>query len=147
MVAAKSYLTAVSNLGEYLIRSEEAQAGEGARHLEMVQQIKDRVHAGVLQAAEEQALDSRRRVWRILSIGTSFTWDELVLVITLRTELERFSSVMALFEMEPTALDLADLDFEIRQVARSSANRSTFASALRTVVKNSGIEIEDRWTG
>jgi hypothetical protein len=83
---------------------------------------------------------------RILSIGSSFTWEELVLVVTIRMEVAFASRVLAVVGEEPTELDLEILDSAIGDVARAPQNRRTFLSALATIRKNWDIPVADVWT-
>jgi hypothetical protein len=106
----------------------------------------------VLAMADEEELHDATAAVRdhvtaaVLSIGTKFSWDELVLVLTMRIELELASSVMALFGIDTTAFDLGTLDAELREVGSLKENRVRFASALATIRRNWGVPILDRWS-
>lgn len=145
-VAVGAHLAAVVKLGEILRLHQNNHQGGSVQIHELERQIRACVQPEVLQKAEVEAADAWIRAMRILSVGAEFTWEELVLVLTLRIELELVSMVMALFGMEAKARDLSAIDFELREVARSSANRRSFSSALQTIRKNWGIPIDDPWT-
>src|SRR5262249_23320157 len=83
--------------------------------------IPDDVYRKALAEAEQNV----SRLKRMLSIGTNFTYEEMVLAITLRVELqlfaEFFSKRRGALEFAP---DLADED--LREVSGYSQNVSTF---------------------
>jgi hypothetical protein len=144
-VRAGACLAALVKLGEWLLRCEAE--SDPATCVELEEQIKVRVDSEVLQKARLEAADSQRRAMRILSIGSSFTWEELVLVITLRMEVALALRVLAVVGEQSTGLDLTTFDSVLRDVAgRSKKNQSTFLSALAAVRQNWGIPVIDLWT-
>lgn len=145
-VASGAYLAAIVKLGELLKWDKSAQYKSHIRRLELEHQIRTHVDPDVLRNAQTKAVDARKQAIKILSFGTKFTWDELVLILTLRIQLELASAVMALWDVEPSFFDLPGLDSEIREVAMCRVNRRAFASALQTIRKNWYANIEDVWT-
>ena len=131
--------SALVRLGEVLAVADEELPGATAA-------VRDHATPAVVEAAAIEAVGIRRRALRVLSIGTKFTWEELVLLLTMRIELELASSVMALFGIDTSAFDLGTLDAELRVVALSNENRARFASALATIRRNWAVPIVDRWS-
>jgi hypothetical protein len=132
--------SAVVKLGTVLAMADEEELHDATAA------VRDHVTAAVIEAAATEAVGVRGRALRVLSIGTKFSWDELVLVLTMRIELELASSVMALFGIDTTAFDLGTLDAELREVGSLKENRVRFASALATIRRNWGVPILDRWS-
>lgn len=129
--------SALAKLGELIA------SAEGQRQ-DIQNAIRHMVSGAVLEEAATEAVAVQGRALRILSIGTRFTWDELVLVLTMRMQLELASLVMTLFGVESSTLDLAAIDTELRDVAK--ANAAQFVSALATIRRNWDTAIVDRWS-
>jgi hypothetical protein len=132
--------SALVRLGEVLAVADDAEI-HGARAA-----VRRHATAAVVEPAASEAVGVHGRAVRVLSIGTKFTWDELVLVLTMRTELELASMVLDLFGVDTSPLDLATLDAELREVASSTENRARFASALATIRRNWDVPVVDRWS-
>ena len=102
--------------------------------------IPDEMYRKALAEAEQNVL----RLKRTLSAGTNFTYEEMVLAITLRVELQLFSEFFlkrrGAIEF---AVDLADED--LREVSRHSQNVSAFCSAKAVARGNWGIPIRSSW--
>jgi hypothetical protein len=134
-------LSAVVKLGEVLAVADEADRPRAS------DAVRGHVTAATLEAAATEAVGVRGRALRVLSVGTTFTWEELVLVLTMRIELELASLVMALFGVDTGAFNLSTLDAELSKVALSAENRGRFASALASIRRNWNVTVVDRWSG
>ena len=84
------------------------------------------------------------RLKRMLSAGTNFTYEETVLAITLRVELQLLAEFLlkrrGAIEFAP---DLADED--LREVSGYSQNVFAFGSAKAAAKRNWGIPIRSSW--
>ena len=88
--------------------------------------------------------EGRKHTQRMLSAGTNFTYEEMVLAITLRVELQLLAEFLlkrrGTIEFAP---DLADKD--LREVSGYSQNVSAFRSAKAAAKRNWGIPIRSSW--
>ncbi len=137
--------TAIIKLGEGLLMCNQPGARAGMRD-QFVEEIKLVVTPTVLSAATTEIVRKWTRAEHIISIGTKFEWEELVLLLALRIEVELALNVLVLFGIESKKFDLAHWDEELRKLGLFRENRSAFLSAIRTVRKNWGVPIEDRWS-
>jgi len=102
--------------------------------------IPDEMYKKTLAEAEQNV----SRLKRMLSVGTNFTYEELVLAITLRVELQLLAEFLLKRRGEiEFAPDLADED--LREVSGYSQNVSTFRAAKATAKRNWGIPIQSSW--
>lgn len=90
----------------------------------------------VFTPAEHRKIDETlvarcRRIERILSVGEEWQWEEFILILTLRTEVEIVRSLMATYYEWRTEINLRDIDEQMREIAKSKQNSSTFRSALQ----------------
>jgi hypothetical protein len=95
-------------------------------------------------AAIAEAVKNVSRLQRMLSIGTTFTYEELMLAITIRVELELFARFLA---QRGDALDfhLSAIDDELRRVSGHHENASAFRSAQMAARRNWGAPIRASW--
>jgi hypothetical protein len=102
--------------------------------------IPDEMYRKALAEAEQNV----SRLKRMLSVGVNFTYEELVLAITLRVELQLLAELLmkkrGAIEFVP---DLADED--LRKVSGYSQNVSAFRSAKAAATRNWGIPIRSSW--
>jgi hypothetical protein len=138
--ASGDALSAVAKLGEVL-----AVADKEESHRARVA-VRSHVTADLVEHAAAEAVRVRGHALHVLSIGSEFVWDELVLLLTMRMQLELASLVMDSFGIDTSAFDLATVDVELREVASSKQNRARFVSALATIRRNWDIQIEDKWS-
>ena len=102
--------------------------------------ISDEMYRKALAEAEQNV----SRLKRMLSVGTNFTYEEMLLAITLRVELQLLAELLlkrrGAIEFTP---DLADED--LREVFGYSQNVSAFRSAKAAARRNWGIPIRSSW--
>ena len=102
--------------------------------------IPDEMYRRALAEAEQNV----SRLKRMLSAGTNFTYEEMVLAITLRVELQLLAEFLlkrrGAIEFTP---DLADED--LREVSEYSQNVSAFRSAKAAAKRNWDIPIRSSW--
>jgi hypothetical protein len=94
--------------------------------------------------AVAEAMKDVSRVQRILSIGTTFIYEELLLVITIRVQLELLSQFLAQRGEAPD-FHLSAIDDEMRRVAGYHENASAFRSAQTAAKRNWGAPIQASW--
>lgn len=95
-------------------------------------------------AALAEAREKASRVMRVVSVGTKFTYEELLYVITLRIELQLLSEFLHRRGV-PAGLDRLPCDVNLRNVARSRENISAFRSAQAAAKRNWGLPIRSEW--
>lgn len=102
--------------------------------------IPDKMYRKALAEAEQNV----SRLKRMLSVGANFTYEEMVLAITLRVELQLLAELLlkrrGAIEFAP---DLADDD--LQEVSGCSQNVSVFRSAKAAAKRNWGIPIRSSW--
>lgn len=108
--------------------------------------IRGLVDAESADAAVRDAVTKRKRAEHVLSIGSSFNQDEMVLLLTLRTEIELIARVLRLFGKDVTALRLDAIDARLSEAALDSGNRSALRSALASLRRNWKVPVVDVWT-
>jgi hypothetical protein len=96
------------------------------------------------EAAVAEAIKSASRLQRMLSIGTTFTYEELMLAITMRVELELLSEFLAQRGQTPE-FHLSAIDDELSRVAGLHENASAFRSAQTAARRNWGVPIQASW--
>jgi hypothetical protein len=98
----------------------------------------------VLLAARTDAANQVNRLKRMLGVGGDFTYEELLLVIAVRVELDLFSQFLCARGIQPE-LNLRQVDTDIRELASATLNISAFHSAQSAARKNWGLPIRSRW--
>jgi hypothetical protein len=96
------------------------------------------------RAAIAEAIKNVSRLQRMLSIGTTFTYEELMLAITTRVELELLSRFLAQRGETPD-FHLSAIDDQLRRVAGHYENASAFRSAQTAARRNWGTLIQASW--
>jgi len=102
--------------------------------------IPDEVYRKALAEGEQNV----SRLKRMLSVGTNFSYEEMVLTITLRVELQLLAELLLKRRGEiEFAPDLADEG--LQEVSGYSQNASAFRSAKAAAKRNWGIPIRSSW--
>jgi hypothetical protein len=96
------------------------------------------------EAAIAEAIKNASRLQRMLSIGTTFTYEELMLAITIRVELQLLSQFLASGGEAPD-FHFLDIDDELWRVAGHPENASAFRSAQTEARRNWGAPIQASW--
>jgi hypothetical protein len=138
--AIGSYLSALATLGGVAMV-----APEQARQ-SVVTQLCQQIDPNAMSGAAKEIVSARNQAAHILGIGSKFNWDEFVLILTLRFEIELALPLMCQLGFDSAALDLGSLDAELREVANLGANRRSFLSAMAAVRKNWGVPLVDKWS-
>jgi hypothetical protein len=102
------------------------------------------VTAKDLHALRSAASEQVGRVSAILRVGTTFTYEELLLAITTRIELELLSNFLRVRGI-PVPLETSSLDEQLAATARDEVNASAFRSAQAAARENWGIPVHSRW--
>ena len=98
----------------------------------------------LLLTVHTQAREQVDRLARMLDIGSTFTYEELVLAVTIRTELDLLLGFLRSRSIQPE-LDLRRLDSDILEVMSSTRNASAFQSARSAARRNWGLPIRSSW--
>jgi hypothetical protein len=94
------------------------------------------IHTAVAQKIQQ--------LQRIVSVGTRFIYEEALLVITIRVELELLSAFLEQRGIAVT-MDVAAVDDDLQAIATSSGNAQDFRSAQNAAKQNWGIPLHTRW--
>jgi hypothetical protein len=91
-----------------------------------------------------EAKQQIERVRRMLGTGTDLIYEEALLIVTVRTELE----LVFKFLSDRGVSDLADassLDHDLNEILRSPKSSAVFRSAQAAAKKNWGLPLHSRW--
>lgn len=132
--ASGAALSAVVLLGEVFVMAAPTTRNRALR------EVRARVTEDVLLRASVEADRALKRILHVVSIGSTFNTDEIILLLTLRFEVELASPLL------DQPFDLHRIDEELRGLARSAENHRSFAAALSTIRRNWRVPIEDRWS-
>ena len=109
-------------------------------------ELKRRVKPEVLSDAAVEATARWRSAMRIMSIGSKFDEDELLLILTSRQQIELVMDVLTVFGIAVADIELAKVDTELREIAASKENRRAFLRALSAIQRNGDTEVVDLWS-
>lgn len=98
-----------------------------------------------MQTVVHRSKAAAERLQRILDVAGSFQYEELMLLLTLRIELELVNDLFTR-RTGSVAVEMKAVDDEIFDVAQSKTHSSTFAKAQVSVRRNWGLPIQTRWT-
>jgi hypothetical protein len=107
------------------------------------------IHQAVLSAEQLAMINSeaRRRIERLqrmLGAGSQFGYEELLLAVTDRTELDLLCNYLRAVGMVPN-FDAGELDDDLIAIASSRQNSGAFQSAQAAARRNWGLPIRSRW--
>jgi hypothetical protein len=85
-----------------------------------------------------------RRLQGIVSVGTRFIFDEILLLITIRVELELLSAFLKERGIAMMS-DITSADDDLKAIATSPVNARDFRSAHKAASMNWGIPLHSRW--
>ena len=97
-----------------------------------------------IRSVRTAVVQNIQRMQRIVNVGTRFIYEESLLLITIRVELELLSAFLAERGIAMT-MDFAALDDALLAIATSSANARDFRSAQTAAKQNWGIPLHTRW--
>jgi hypothetical protein len=118
--------------------------------------VRHKWEAKVCEAESEQdvgrvlagAVAAMDRLHRMLSIGTDYVYEELMLLITIRVELDLLFEFLAKRgAIDAIASRLGVLDEELLEIAHSEKHRTPFSKAQAGARGSWGIPLETRWLG
>ncbi len=99
-----------------------------------------------LTKAERNAKDNLERLKRMISVGTNFAYEELLLAVTMRVELQLFAEFLASRGLA-VSVDATCLDEDLLDLAASTNTSSIFGSAQSAAKRNWGIDLDSPWLG
>ena len=139
---ANEYYGAISILAQMLkslpILSKSKQS-EWARRLNS-EPISEEIIEAVLVGINRDV----NRLKRILSVGSRFNDDEIVLVLTLRYQIEVIMSFLFENCSLKTDISLDDIDSVIQSMARSNENKRAFGEAINQIKRNSRLPFDNK---
>ena len=143
---AGAHFAALAKLGELIFRrdAQRSQPVDGPAKADIEPTLQVEQH--VAEVALSESRDAFRRALRIVENGGKYEWEELVWVLTLRTQLRFVRLALAGIDIDCDDLDLSILDSELAEATASTANRRTLASAVATVAKNWELPVAEIWT-
>jgi hypothetical protein len=86
-----------------------------------------------------------RIIRRILSIGTVWNGDEILLVLMKRIEIDLLLTFLTEFCSYHEAVSLDYIDERIKSIAETKENKHTFEEAKGLMRKNWGLPINSKW--
>lgn len=99
-----------------------------------------------VRAVLHEAREEIKRLQRILSVGARYTYEELVLLITSRVELELLSDFLGERGFDRLEMPIT-LDNDLEAIASSASNAGGFGSAQAAARKSWGLPLRSRWLG
>jgi hypothetical protein len=84
------------------------------------------------------------RLKRILGIGSQFSYEELLLAVTDRIELDLLQKYLHVRKLLPN-FDTRELDEDLVAIANSRQNSGAFQSAQAAAKRNWGLPVKSRW--
>lgn len=100
----------------------------------------------VLRSIKPEALEKIRRLERIVGIGSVLTYEEALLVIKSRVEIDMLISYLA----ERGVMEFVDfnsIDDQLQEAASSLENSPVFRSARQAAKRNWGLPLRSQWLG
>lgn len=104
----------------------------------------EHIQAQSLALAAKGAKADIARLRHVMSIGDKFIYEETMLLITLRVEVQLATEFFESRGFE-FAADIRDVDVALRRIARSGLNFTAYESARRKARKNWGLPIVSKW--
>lgn len=96
----------------------------------------------------EGAAAAVKRLRWIFGIGTEFVYEELMLAVTMRVQLDLLLAFLDRRDIEHgLASEVEALDETLRAIAESKKHRGPFSSAQAAARRNWGLPLETRWLG
>jgi hypothetical protein len=99
----------------------------------------------VTQIVKTEIEKDIQQVKRILSFGTKWTVEEIVLVLSNRIDVDLVSFFLKEYCFLNLTIELEDVDEAIIRVAKSKENNYNFRVAVSVLKKNWGFPIDNQW--
>jgi hypothetical protein len=100
----------------------------------------------MIQAVREEARTKAERLGRMLHGDSSMTYEEMLLLITIRVELEMLFAFLAERRIGDLP-DLSSLDADLSAAACSPKNAAAYVTAQESARKNWGLPLRSEWLG
>ncbi|MET0649133.1 MAG: hypothetical protein ABW208_21185 [Pyrinomonadaceae bacterium] len=141
---AGAYFGAVSKLAELENCLPLLRKGSQARWRNQIN--KEPLSEEVLRALEAEIETATQNIRRILSFGTKWNHDELLLVWTIRIQIEMLSRFLTRRQqLSPLCFPSDDVDEAMLEVAKSKTNKRDLQIAINLIKRNWGLPISSRW--
>ena len=99
-----------------------------------------------LTAIYSEARKRIERLKRMVGVGSQFGYEELLLAITDRTELDLLCHYLRAVGLIPS-FDAGELDDDLLAIASSRQNSAAFKSAQAAARRNWGLPVRSSWLG
>lgn len=99
----------------------------------------------VIQAVEAGIEKNAQRIRRILSIGSEWNDDEILLVILTRIDIEMLLSFLKENYSREINIPLDDIDSKIEWLSKSKQNERAYKMAIAQMRKNWDLPIDSKW--
>jgi len=121
------------------------QLDEAGRAKWMDQLWKEALPDNVVQVVVAGIEKDAQRIRRILSVGSKWNDDELLLVLQLKIEIEMLLAFLKRRYSHIPSSSFDDIDEDLTRIARSKENKRDFERAVSLMVKNWGLPIDIKW--
>ncbi len=98
------------------------------------EQVLERLNRLDADRLRDEAFARRARLQRILSVGDTFEFEELVLALTLRVEVALVSFLLASLRSEAAfAVDFRECDDRLKEIARERTSAAAYRDATKAI--------------
>ena len=133
---------AVQRLGEFVRSSDIQSRLTSENRAVLLASIADKVRVVNVSEVNELLAAKTNKLAGIVMVGTRFTFEEVVLILTLRLQIDGVLSVPGLEVDRPE--ELSRIDDEIGFLAEVPENKSALLSAQRSIRSNT-TSVSDHW--
>ncbi len=139
-----SYFTAVSKLAEIENCLPQLNKGLQAKWKDRIS--KEVLSEDVIRALKIEIEVAIQEIRRILSFGTKWQFEELIVVWTRRIQIEMILHFLSeRHQLTERDFSLEDVDEAMLEVAKSKINKQNLQIATNLMKKNWGLPINSRW--
>lgn len=89
--------------------------------------------------------EDAERIRKILAYGTIWNADEVLLVLTMRIEIDLALSFLNEYCSQKVTVTTSDIDEQIVDISKTKENRHAFEVATNLMNKNWGLPIQSKW--
>ena len=98
-----------------------------------------------IAAAKTGMAEELSQIRQILSVGSTWNDDEILLILTMRIQIDLALSFVAEHSLRKVTIVTDDIDESIKRIAVSKENARAFDMAVALIKKNWGLPITSRW--
>jgi len=113
---------------------------------EWLERIRDVCFSEVqLQIIVDELEKDIKNIERLLSIFNVWIEEEIVLILTLRIEVELISNVLTFIGYNKVSADFSSIDEKILQISQAEDSKRAFSESVSLIKKNWGMPITNKW--